>query len=177
MDYSQKVLDLFNSKQVQERFWRKVNKTPDCWEWTSGKSKFGHGRFKLNRSLYSSHVLSIWSHTNEAPHGRFACHICDNPACVRPEHLWYGSASDNMKDAYKKGRLDATLAKANLNHVKGEKVRSCIITETQAIELLRFRKETGKGAKFIYKMFPDLGLSISGIEHLLYGKTWKHLER
>jgi hypothetical protein len=35
----------------------------------------------------------------------FACHSCDVPACINPEHLWVGSHADNMGDAARKKRL------------------------------------------------------------------------
>ena len=40
--------------------------------------------------------------------GCFACHSCDNPLCINPEHLWEGTAADNLKDAISKGRFSTS---------------------------------------------------------------------
>lgn len=37
----------------------------------------------------------------------YACHHCDNPPCIEPEHLFAGSQSDNMQDCLRKGRFNA----------------------------------------------------------------------
>lgn len=34
----------------------------------------------------------------------FVCHACDNPRCVRVDHLFIGSAHDNNRDRALKGR-------------------------------------------------------------------------
>lgn len=43
--------------------------------------------------------------TGEESDGRFALHSCDNPPCVNPAHLRWGSHADNMTDAADRGRI------------------------------------------------------------------------
>jgi hypothetical protein len=104
-------LRLVPSQEVYaQRFWTKVDKTPglgpngDCWEWTDHLSTQGYGRASfMNRQVYA-HRLSFFLHHGRWP-DNFACHHCDNRKCIRPEHIFDGTRSDNMRDAYQKGRI------------------------------------------------------------------------
>jgi hypothetical protein len=47
-----------------------------------------------------------WELTNgPIPAGLFVCHHCDTPGCVRPDHLFLGTAQENMQDASRKDRM------------------------------------------------------------------------
>lgn len=167
--YTEEVLNIFRTSKVQKRFWDKVDKSNQegCWEWKGAKSPKGYGSFTLStHAVYAPHVLSLWSHLNEAPTGRFCCHKCDNPSCVRPDHLWFGTASENTQDALTKGRIVRD---------KGELHRDCTITEEKALEVIKARKETGKGVRDLHKMFPDV--SRSTIKGIIYNQSWNHLAR
>lgn len=91
----------------EELFWAKVNKTDGCWLWL-GKLNNGYGSASYNNIPYRAQTVA-WLYTNgPIPTGLIVCHNCpggDNKACVRPDHMFLGTRSDNAFDWYTKQRL------------------------------------------------------------------------
>ena len=86
-----------------DTFWGKVKKTDYCWEWTASKT-YGYGQFVFNKKHYRAHRFSWGIHFGDIPAGLIVCHKCDNPSCVRPDHLFLGTTKDNVSDKLSKGR-------------------------------------------------------------------------
>lgn len=97
----------------EQRFWDKVSMGKSCWEWVAGKDQDGYGLFRLTGITTKAHRASFFFTTGETPVS--VLHSCDNPPCVRPDHLFAGDHLANMKDARKKGRgpYAANLAKTH----------------------------------------------------------------
>lgn len=90
---------------VERRFWSKVQKTETCWLWTGeASSHFGYGRLHVNGRRTRAHRYSWELHNGAVPEGKFLLHSCDNPRCVRPEHLRVGTQRENMADKTARGR-------------------------------------------------------------------------
>src|SRR4030043_361681 len=90
---------------VEKRFWNKVNKTDDCWIWTAYCNKKEYGCFKFQDKSELAHRVSWIIHNGPIPNGLHVLHKCDNPPCVRPDHLFLGTDKDNANDRISKGRF------------------------------------------------------------------------
>lgn len=92
---------------LKDRFFTKVIKhhgADACWEWIASKDVGGYGHLGRNGRVVSAHRLSWEIKYGPIPAGMNVLHHCDNPACVRPDHLFLGTHSDNMRDMCAKGR-------------------------------------------------------------------------
>ncbi len=98
------------------RFWKNVHRASGdaCWEWKatrkmhtacSARGGTGYGHFMVSDAKrVQAHRYSYELHFGPIPEGMFVMHKCDNPPCVRPDHLELGTPKDNMQDAIRKGR-------------------------------------------------------------------------
>lgn len=96
-------------------FWSRVRKPPSkdaCWPWMGPRNHDDYGTvggplLKLFGEQMA-HRLALAS-TKGLTAQQKALHTCDNPPCVRPSHLYAGSALDNARDAVTRGRLHRKL--------------------------------------------------------------------
>jgi flavin-binding protein dodecin len=131
-------------RESEIRFWSYVNKTDSCWLWTGGLSSNGYGHFtvlKPQRKAYRAHRFVYESIYGEIPAGRFVCHKCDTPACVRPDHLFLGTPQDNMDDKIRKGRqLCGEQCNKKLTWAKVREIRAALHAGEKATTIaLRYR--------------------------------------
>jgi hypothetical protein len=96
----------FSGLTLQERFWSKVTilGNDECWTWNGAQIPCGYGSFFYNGRARLAHRIA-WElkYGKDIPDGMHACHHCDNKQCVNPNHIFIGTAFDNMRDAWNKG--------------------------------------------------------------------------
>lgn len=90
------------------RFWAKVDRSLEhgCWPWMSTKSSSkGYGQFwALGKYWQATHMALILAGEAWSEQKPYALHSCDNPSCVNPSHLRWGSPQENMDDRSARGR-------------------------------------------------------------------------
>lgn len=92
-----------------ERFWAKVDKRGDgdCWPWTGAKTSKGYGAIQQcgkGSPMLLAHRASYEFSAGPIESGLYILHSCDNPGCVNPAHLRAGTQSENIAEAFAKGR-------------------------------------------------------------------------
>lgn len=87
----------------EEVFWLRVEKSDGCWNWT-GKLVKGYGSFRLKGVSGRANRVSWFLAHGNLPKELHVLHKCDNPKCVRPDHLFLGTHLDNMRDMVEKNR-------------------------------------------------------------------------
>jgi len=106
-------------RPLEERFFDKAEVIPfhECWEWSGSCDKAGYGRITLDGKSLLTHRVSWEIHNGmKIPDGAFICHHCDNPSCVKPEHLYAGSHTDNMRDRLIRGRGPKRFRNSHCRH-------------------------------------------------------------
>ena len=148
------------------RFWSHVDvRGPrECWPWLAYKLPKGYGYFSVTkpkrRNLRSHRVA--WAITNGSDPGVMdVLHSCDNPPCCNPAHLSLGNNSENMAQAYERGR--------KVSNLRGESSPHSKLTANQVIDI---RMDLSNGRK-IPDIAGEYGVSRWTIGLIARGKTWR----
>lgn len=154
------------------RFWSKVSVKPsskECWEWQGCTDSSGYGNFRVpqfGRINIGAHRVSYMLYNGAfPPEGMVIRHKCDNPRCVNPLHLEYGTKKDNAQDALDRGRYPK-------RDQAGEKNGAAKLNEEKVREIRRLWATPNNSTVKLAKQF---NVSHDTISLVVNGKSWRNV--
>lgn len=153
---------------VEERFWSKVKKGEWCWTWQAATSGNGYGAFRYKGKQEGAHRVSWMLVYGEIPEGLLVRHKCDNPICVRPDHLELGTISDNAQDMVIRNR-----APRKGGPPKGERNHSSKLNR-KIVQTIRQKIHNNQAT--VKELATHYGVTEASIRNVIHGKTWSHVE-
>jgi len=154
------------SKNVLVRILEKVKFMPNgCLEWQGTKNPLGYGVIRVateNRTVLVHRRVMELVLDIKIEKGKQVCHICDNPSCVNPMHLYVGDAMSNVHDMIARGRD---------RKAKGTKVNTNVLTIEQVKEIRKFKKQGWRNLDLSIKY----GVTPNCIRAIVIGRSWKWL--
>lgn len=154
------------NESLQRRFWSKVDKTDNCWNWTGHtlpRKTGGHGQIGFQRRVIGVHRISAMLHHLIQPDGSIftlaskfhVLHNCNNARCVNPHHLYVGTHKQNMED----------LARAGYRKIiRGDAHHASKVTDEQ-VRQIRELRQIGMSRKQVAEMFGITTTHITRICH------------
>lgn len=131
----------YSPETIHQRFWRHVNKKgpipktfPElgrCWIWIGAKHRQGYGLACFEHGMLVAHRVSFFIRNGRFPKDKLL-HRCDNPPCIRPEHLEEGSQRKNVFDAIERGRFP----QSKLTPEMVLEIRDCYREKRQTVKAL-----------------------------------------
>jgi len=122
-----------------------------CHIWNGGIHKSGYGQISFKNKTIGVHILSC-----EIKYGRnrlpeeVTRHLCHIKTCCNPNHITFGTKSQNRIDSIKKGVNNTKLNEGNIREIR-------------------------KGDKTDKEWADIFGLNISSIYNIRTRRSWKHI--
>jgi hypothetical protein len=87
------------SSEAAARFWRKVDRTGECWQWLPPPKREGYGQFwvSVDVGMAYAHRVAFEATIGPIPDGLTIDHLCRNRRCVNPAHLEPVTRGENVR--------------------------------------------------------------------------------
>lgn len=159
------LLEATRDEAFVATFWKRVARSEDCWTWTGGKAgPYGQLQYRKQRLL--AHRFSWVLFTKQdCPQEQVVRHRCDNPPCVRPDHLELGSVAQNVRDTYERHR------RATGNPTLGSGRPNALLTDELVVSLRR----QARAGQSIHSLARNFDVAYSTIYRAIRGNGWPHV--
>jgi hypothetical protein len=136
-----------------------------CRVWTGPTMTGGYGYVSMGRGHYErAHRVAWESHVGPIPERMIVCHACDNPPCIRIDHLFLGTDASNALDKVAKGR-------ARGGRLRGERSPNAKLTSRQVIEI----REKRAAGMLHRQLAAEYGVWQGTISTICRRRTWKDI--
>ena len=153
-------------ERLTRKFLRGIRKLDDgCWTCDTAYATIrGYLAVQITEKgvqhAFKTHRFSYQHFVGPIPDGMHVLHKCDVTSCCNPEHLFLGTASDNVQDMVRKGR-----------GLVGEKNANTKFTEADVLRIYA-DLDLGLSRKAIAAKF---SVTPEPISHISTGRNWTHL--
>lgn len=132
-----------------------------CWLWLRSLTAKGYGKFgdRYRKIWHLAHRISWELHHGHIPDGMMVLHKCDVRCCVNPDHLFLGTAADNLHDMVAKGRR-SFIGSASPRAILHERNIPAIYHDPRPLS----------------EIASDYGVSESAIYSIKQRHHWKHVQ-
>lgn len=182
------VRDIPHRDKIMRALQKYVVVGEGCWEWTAAVNAKDYGKFGFQTNtkpyFFLAHRAAYLLFVEDIHEGHLVCHKCDNPQCVRPDHLFTGTHSDNMQDCANKGRNVWQNRKPSLAHRKNNSTKHYALwrdseyrkRQIESRQRSGISLETAKSIMDDQRPYSQLariyGVSIGSISRIKNRKTW-----
>jgi hypothetical protein len=153
---------------LEDRLWRRVDKSGDCWLWTGACDSKGYGHLGVGgaggKTVKACRVVYELTY-GPIPKALCVLHKCDNPLCVRPDHLFLGTQTDNLADMTAKGRR-------RYREHKGSENGRAKLSESHVLEI---RKRAAAG-ELRSNLAEEFSMCWTTIDRIVKGHLWQCLQ-
>lgn len=155
---------------IPRRFWERVRQSDGCWEWMGAKFPKGYGSLFTGKKCELAHRVSYILHYGAIPDDLWVLHRCDNPGCVRPDHLFLGNNTDNVRDMIAKGRSWQQTRPETIP--RGEQL---VQTKLTSEKVRAIRKEYAQG-RSKQSLADAYGVAWKTIYDVVKRRSWRHVD-
>lgn len=150
-----------------DTFWSRVQRnSPDkCWPYMGLRASKGYGLYRVVAKRWLAHRWAWTISNGEIPDGMCVLHMCDNPPCCNPAHLWLGTVVNNNQDRHTKGRTRTGTQIGESSH----------FAKLTAQDVIDAREAYESGKITLKDLAHRFAVHKSTLGLIVNRKTWRHI--